>query len=131
MELRRPSAKPSDLDPEVGYQYYIGFKPAAIFDAEEVRSHVPVEVVVSITETGDLADASFELPKPLQNESALEYVRAHENASYTTPRVYVVVPNRNGDTVLPAAGSIDLDFENRILGLEIHWSPAEEAELAD
>ena len=131
MEPRRPSAKPGDLDPEVGYQYYIAFKPAAIFDGEEVRSHVPVEVVVSITENGDLADASFELPKPLQNEPALEYVRAHENASYTLPRVYVVVPNRNGDTVLPAAGNIDLDIENRILGLEIHWSPAEEAELAD
>jgi hypothetical protein len=116
---------------EVGFQYYISFKPNAILEESEVQNRVPIRAAISVTETGELADVSFEVPKFCQSEKAVALILQHENTSYVAPRVFVVVPERAGDTVLNAPGSIDLDIEGRIVGLEVHWSPAEEAELAD
>ncbi len=110
---------------ENGYQYYVSFKPnlSAAEAGEQVRARVPVEAALSISETGDLADLYFVLPKPCRSEQALTFIRRHDGARIEPPRVFVAVPGSNGDAVANAIGNLDLDLAGRIIGMEIRWTP--------
>jgi len=115
----------SDFDPQTGYQYYVAFNVNGTFEEEEVRTRVPVEVAVSLSETGDLADFNFELPKILRNKVALDFINDSDNARYVDPRLYVSFPGLSGDAVALAAGRLELDLTGRIIGLEIRWAPTD------
>lgn len=101
------------------YQYYVFFKPEMVRDDPEVQSRVPVEVALSISETGELADVSFVLPKQHRNQQALALLAKEKAVSYVPPRVYFVVPGSAGDTVLNAIAHLDVDYLGRIIGMEI------------
>jgi hypothetical protein len=115
----------SDLDPQTGYQYYVAFNVNGTFEEEEVQTRVPVEVALSLSETGDLADFNFEIPKVLRNKIALNFINDSDNARYVDPRLYVSFPGMNGDAVTLAAGRLELDLTGRIIGLEILWAPTD------
>ena len=115
----------SEFDPSTGYQYYVAFNPNGTFEEDEVQTRVPVEVAVSLSETGDLADFSLEVPKTLRSREALDFIRPNTNARYLDPRLYVTFPGMNGDTVTLAAGRLELDITGRIIGLEILWAPTD------
>jgi hypothetical protein len=114
------------FDVEGGFQYYVSFKPHPPMEEEEVHSRVPVEAAVSVSETGDLADISFVLPKTVRSDQALVFITRQYGAKYVPPRVFVAIPGSNGDTVTPAAAALDLDLAGRIIGMEIQWKPGEE-----
>lgn len=115
----------SEFDPSSGYQYYVAFNPNGTMEEDEVRSRVPVEVAVSLSETGDLADFSLELPKTLRSREAMDFIRPNNNARFIDPRLYVTFPGLNGDAVSLAAGRLEIDFTGRIIGLEILWAPTD------
>ncbi len=122
----------SEFDPQSGYQYYVAFNSNGTFEEEEVQSRVPVEVAVSLSENGDLADFSLEVPKVLRTREAMDFIRPNENARFIDPRLYVTFPDLSGDTVALAAGRLELDLTGRIIGLEILWAPTDlNAELAN
>jgi hypothetical protein len=104
------------------FQYYVFFKPHALEDGE-VRTRVPVVAAVSVSETGDLVDVSFELPKPIRTEQALSFIRSQEAADYVPPHVHIAVPGKSGDAVSTAPANLDLDLAGRIVGMEIEWIP--------
>ncbi len=119
------SVERDDFDAQNGYQYYLSFKPnlTAADVGEQVRARVPVEASLSISETGDLADVCFVLPKPCRTEQALTFIRRQDAARVDAPRVFLAVPGSNGDAVASAIGSLDLDLAGRIIGMEIRWMP--------
>lgn len=122
----------SEFDPQSGYQYYVAFHTNGTFEEDEVQSRVPVEVAVSLSENGDLADFSLEVPKTLRSREAMDFIRPNENARFINPRLYVTFPGMNGDTVALAAGRLELDLTGRIIGLEILWAPTDlNADLAN
>lgn len=109
----------TDYDPDSGYLYYVFFNPLWELRADEVKQRVPLEVAVSLTETGDLADVSFTVPKPCRNEQALSFIQREETVGKVNDRVFVAVPGQNGDAVIKALGALDLDLAGRIVGMEI------------
>jgi hypothetical protein len=109
----------TENDPETGYLYYVFFNPHWELEADEVKQRVPLEVAVSLTETGELADVSFTLPKPCRNEQALSFIHRDETVGQVNDRVFVAVPGQNGDAVIKALGALDLDLAGRIVGMEI------------
>lgn len=113
----------TEFDPQVGYEYYVCFNCNSTMEEEEVHSRVNVQVAASLTETGDLADVTFEIPKHLRNDKALEFIRPQETASFVDPRLYVVFPRVSGDAVVLATGRLEVDVAGRIIGMEIQWSP--------
>jgi hypothetical protein len=121
----------TEFDESLGYQYYVAFNSNGTFEEEEVHDRVSVEVAVSLCENGDLADFSFEVPKFCRSGAALEFISASHNASYIEPRVYITMPELNGDTVAAAAGRLELDLAGRIIGMEILWSPLEIPDLEE
>jgi len=54
------------------FHYYVSFKPTLDPTEEEraVERTYPVEVALSVTETGELADLAFSLPQPLLTAGA-------------------------------------------------------------
>lgn len=121
----------SEFDPSTGYQYYVAFNPNGTFEEDEVQSRVPVEVAVSLSENGELADFSLELPKTLRSREAMDFIRPNANARFLDPRLYVTFPGMNGDAVTLAAGRLEVDLTGRIIGLEILWAPTDlNADLA-
>jgi hypothetical protein len=102
------------------FQYYVGLKPNTPKDELEVHTRVAVEVAVSVSENGELVDLAFELPKKWRNPQALTYVKAHEQANYVDPRVFIAVPGMSGDTVMAAPANLEIDAAGRIVGLDIH-----------
>jgi hypothetical protein len=74
----------SAFDPESGFEYYICFKPEVEVEGDEVRSRIPIEVAVSISETGDVADLSFVLPKMCRNDHALSFLKRRPPWNLTT-----------------------------------------------
>jgi hypothetical protein len=115
----------ANFDPRSGFQYYVAFKPN-IDEEEDVRRRIPIEAALSISETGELADLTFVLPKQMRNDQALSFVRIHSDVvNYVPPRVFVAVPGLSGDTAVTAAASLDLDMAGRIVGMEIQWKPTE------
>ena len=115
----------SEFDPGTGYQYYVAFNPNGTFEEDEVQTRVPVEVAVSLSETGELADFSLEVPKTLRTREAMDFIRPNANARFLEPRLYVTFPDLNGDAVTLAAGRLEVDITGRIIGLEILWAPTD------
>lgn len=109
----------TEYDPESGYLYYVFFSPHWELQADEVKQRVPLEVAVSLTETGDLADVSFTIPKTCRNQQALSFIERAEAVGKVEDRVFVAVPGQNGDSVIKALGALDLDVAGRIVGMEI------------
>ena len=71
----------SAFDPDSGFEYYICFKPPSQVEGDEVTARISIEVAVSVSETGDIADLSFVLPKACRTDYALTYIkkRPHGN----------------------------------------------------
>jgi len=113
----------SGYDPTVGFQYYLYFKPHMNEDGAEVRQRVPVEVAVSLSEGGEIADCSFELPKILRNDRSMSFLHRQEGVNYIEPRIFIDFPGQSGDAVIQAAASLDLDMAGRIMGMELLWTP--------
>jgi hypothetical protein len=114
-----------DFDTEHGYQYRLSFKPnlSAVELHDQVHARVPVEASLCVSETGELTDLIFTLPKPCRTESALTFLRRQSEARIAPPQVFVTVPGSNGDAVTTAVANLDLDLAGRIIGMEIHWMP--------
>ncbi|HWR16233.1 MAG TPA: hypothetical protein VN577_15500 [Terriglobales bacterium] len=113
----------SGFDPTVGFQYYLYFKPHMEQEGADVRQRIPVEVAVSVSESGDLADCTFELPKTLRSDAAISFLRRQEGVNYVPPHVFIDFPGQSGDAVIRAAANLDLDLAGRIMGMELLWSP--------
>ena len=79
----------------------------------------PVDVAISVTETGELADLAFSLPQPCRGRRSLEYLSRTLSASVVEEKVFITVPGDNGDSVLQGKGNLELDGFGRIIGLEI------------
>ena len=112
----------SDFDPQDGRcQYYVLLKPHADKEDVEVHMRVPIEVGISVSETGELADLSFVVPKKYRPDDALSFIKAHRgSASYVDPRVFISIEGRSGDSVLSAAANLEVDAAGRIIGVDIH-----------
>ena len=102
------------------FQYYVGLKPNTAKDELDVQTRVPVEVAVSVSETGDLVDLAFELPKKWRTEQALTFIKRQDAANYVDPRVFIVFNGVSGDSVLAAPANLEIDAAGRIIGLDIH-----------
>ena len=104
------------------FHFYVAFKPTLDPTASErgVESSYPIEVDVSLTETGELADLAFTLPEPCRNRRCLDYVARTHAANVVEDRVFVTVPGLNGDSVLEALGTLELDGAGKIMGVEIN-----------
>jgi len=113
----------SNYNPEEGYEYHVCFSRNGIIAEDNVNFRVPVEVAASIGETGELADLSFELPKGYRSEDTLVFIRRYPNAQYVEPRLFIVFPKTNGDTVIAATGRLEMDAAGRMIGMEITWCP--------
>ena len=109
----------TEYDPESGYLYYVFFNPLWELEADEVKQRVPLEVAVSLTETGELADVTFTVPKPCRNQQALSFINRDQTVGLVNDRIFVAVPGQNGDSVIKALGALDLDIAGRIVGSEI------------
>jgi hypothetical protein len=109
-------------NPEKGrFHFYVAFKPALDPTAEErgVERSFPIDVALSVTETGELADLAFELPEPCCSNDSLLFLTKTDSASVVADRVFVTVPGLNGDSVFETSASLELDGAGRIIGLEI------------
>ncbi len=113
----------SDFDPTVGFQYYLYFKPHMNEEGGDVRQRIPVEVAVSLSEGGEIADCSFELPKTLRNDRSMTFLRRQTGVNYVAPRIFIDFPGQSGDAVIKAAANLDLDLAGRIMGMELLWTP--------
>lgn len=104
-----------------GFHYYVSFKPTLDPTDEErpVERSYPVDVALSVTETGELADLAFSLPQGMSNRRCLEYLSRTHSAKVVGDRVFVTVPGLSGDSVLEGKGSLELDAAGRLMGLEI------------
>ncbi len=111
----------AEYDPESGFLYYVFFNPHFELESDAVKQRVPLEVAVSLTETGDLADVAFTLPKPCRNDQALSFIRRDETAGCVDDHIFLAVPGQNGDAVVQALGALDLDLAGRIVGMEIKF----------
>ena len=112
-----------DYNPEQDrFQFYVSFKPALDPTTEERGANVryKIDVALSVTETGELADLAFSLPKPCCNNKSLQFVAGTDSASVVAERVFVTVPGLSGDSVFQAKASLELDGAGRIIGLEIN-----------
>ena len=65
------------------FHFYVAFKPGLDPTAKErgVEASFPIEVAVSLTETGELADLAFELPPPCEAKEVLLYISRTPSAS--------------------------------------------------
>ena len=82
----------SPFDPESGFEYYICFKPAVEVEGDEVQSRISVEAALSVSETGDVADLSFMLPKMCRNDHALSFLKRDPTAACVENRVFIAIP---------------------------------------
>ena len=112
------------FNPEKGrFHFYVAFKPTVDPTAQQrgAERSFPVDVALSITETGELADLAFELPQPCcKNHDSLLFLQNTDSARVIDQRVFVTVPGLSGDSVFEATAKLELDGAGRIIGLEIH-----------
>jgi len=103
------------------FHFYVAFKPGLDPTAAErgVEASFPIEVALSLTETGELADLAFELPPHCRAKDTLLYLAKTASASIVEQRVFVTVPGLNGDAVIETTASLELDGAGRIIGVEI------------
>ncbi len=114
----------NEFNHQDGFQYYIFFKQDLNSAEDDVHARVAIEAAVSVSENGDLADLSFEVPKKFRNDQAMAFLHSQEVINYVAPRVFLALPGHSGDAVINALASLDLDLAGRIVGMEIHWKPA-------
>ena len=111
-------------NPEKGrFHFYVAFKPTLDPTAEQrgAEASLPIDVALSVTETGELADLAFALPKPCSsNKDSLMFLQKTDSASVIDERVFVTVPGLSGDSVFEAPAKLELDGAGRIIGLEIN-----------
>lgn len=111
------------FNPEKGrFHFYVAFKPTVDPTADQrgAERSFPVDVALSVTETGELADLAFELPQPCKNKDSLLFLQKTDSASVIDEKVFVTVPGLNGDSVFEATARLELDGAGRIIGLEIN-----------
>ncbi len=113
----------ADYDPQDGFLYYVTFKPNMELGDETVTVRMPIKAAVSVSETGDLADLTFPVPKQCRNENALSYIKKQREANYIEGQVLITVPGSTGDAVVDAPAKLDIDASGRIVGMEISWKP--------
>jgi len=113
----------AEFDPVLGFLYYVAFKPNLEIGVDDVQMSADVEVVISLTENGDLADLTFVVPKQLRNPQALAFICGEGGGNYVEPHVFAAVKGRTGDTVLSVPGRLDIDMAGRIVGMVIQWQP--------
>jgi hypothetical protein len=103
------------------FHYYVSFKPTLDPTEEErgAEQRHPIDVALSVTETGELADLAFSLPQLCRSRRSLEYLSKTQTASLVEERVFITVPDLSGDSVLQGKGNLELDGFGRIIGLEI------------
>ncbi|HSM84718.1 MAG TPA: hypothetical protein VLT16_01145 [Candidatus Limnocylindrales bacterium] len=103
------------------FHFYVSFKPTLdpTEDERGVESSFHVEVAVSVSETGELADLAFALPESCRGRRCLDYISRTHSASVVEGRVFVTVPGLNGDSVFEADGLLELDGAGKIIGVEI------------
>ena len=73
-----------------------------------------------MSETGDVADLSFMLPKMCRNEHALAFLKRDPNAACVENRVFIALPGQSGDAVFNAPATLELDHAGRIVAIEIN-----------
>ncbi len=115
----------ADYNAEDGFLYYVTFKPNMELGDETVSVRVPVSAAVSLSETGDLADLVFTLPKQYRNDTAISYIRKDTAANVMEGQVLITMPGHDGDAVIDAPAKLDFDAAGRIVGMEIQWRPGE------
>jgi hypothetical protein len=101
------------------------FKPHMELGDETVTVRVPVKAAVSLSETGDLADLTFTLPKQCRNETAISFIRKDQATTLLAEQVLITMPGSSGDSVIDAPAKLDLDAAGRIVGMEIQWNPSD------
>ena len=103
------------------FHYYVSFKPTLDPTDEErgAEQRHPIDVALSVTETGELADLAFSLPQLCRGRRSLEYLSKTQSASMVEERVFITVPDLSGDSVIQGKGNLELDGFGRIIGLEI------------
>ncbi|HZE24780.1 MAG TPA: hypothetical protein VE054_12335 [Blattabacteriaceae bacterium] len=104
------------------FHYYVSFKPTLdpTDDDRNVEGSYSVDVAISVTETGELADLAFSLPESCRSRRSLEYLNRTHSATLIDEKVFITVPGLNGDSVLQGKGNLELDGAGRIMGLDIH-----------
>lgn len=117
----------AEFDPMDGFLYYVMFKPNLEVGVADVRTRAEVQAVISLTETGELADLSFIVPKSLRNQQALAFICGEGQGSYVEPHVFLAMPGTSGDTVVNVPGRLEVDLAGRIVGMVIQWQPNAEA----
>ena len=110
----------SPFDPESGFEYYICFKPESEVEGDEVRARISVDVGISLSETGDVADLAFMLPKICRNDHALSFLKRDPYANCVENRVFIAIPGLSGDAVLNVPATLELDQAGRIVAIEIN-----------
>jgi len=115
----------ADYTLEDGFLYYVMFKPHMELGDETVTLRVPISAAVSVSETGDLADLTFTLPKQCRNENAVSFIRKDQATTMLAEQVLITMPGSSGDAVIDAPAKLDLDAAGRIVGMEIQWHPGE------
>lgn len=101
-------------------QYHVMLKPHTSKDEVSVQTRVPVEVAVSVSENGDLADVSFVVPKKYRSDQAMAFLKKQPTVNYVSPRVFLAIPGSSGDSVFNAPANLEVDAAGRIVGLDIH-----------
>jgi hypothetical protein len=103
------------------FHFYVAFKPGLDPTATErgVESSFALEVALSLTETGELADLAFELPFSCRSRDTLLYLAKTDSATIVDHRVFITVPDLNGDAVIETTANLELDGAGRIIGVEI------------
>ncbi|HZU33075.1 MAG TPA: hypothetical protein VFB79_18310 [Candidatus Angelobacter sp.] len=104
------------------FHYYVSFKPTLDPTEEErgAEQRHPVDVAISVSETGELVDVAFQLPANVSGRRLLEYLNHTDSASVVDGKIFLTVPGLNGDSVIQGKGNLELDGFGRIIGLEIH-----------
>lgn len=109
-----------DFDPKNGrFRYFVSFADGEVGN-DDVHQRVPVEVAVSVSENGELADVTFQLPKVCRSDSALALLRGEPTAREIDSRVFISIPGLSGDTVISSAAELQMDSAGRILAVSIH-----------
>jgi hypothetical protein len=108
------------LDPDRGrFKYAVQFTRRELED-DDIVARVPVEVAVSVSENGDLADMSFVVPKQCRTPEALSLIKVEPGAQQVESRVFISIPGASGDSVLNSTAELQLDAAGRIVGMAIH-----------
>ena len=110
----------SQFDPDSGFEYYICFKPESHVQGDEVHSRVSVVASVSLSETGDIADLSFVLPKNCRSDYTLSFLNNDPTAVCVEGRVFISIPGLSGDAVMNVPATLELDQGGRVVAIELN-----------